>query len=202
MAERHDLAELTPTPVGERRSTAQAWDEATRPTRIPPSEEVDYTRRGRAAAGGLKQVHNLLRRELEAIQQLIDQVGRGDMAIVEAQKELRGMTMRQNNWSLGAYCASYCSLVAAHHHGEDTEIFPTLRAREPALTAVLDRLQQEHRVIHHLLDEVDRGLVDMVSGSATTADLAATVDRLTDALLSHLAYEEMQLLEAFARYYS
>ena len=29
------------------------------------------------------------------------------------------MTMRQNNWTLGAYCESYCRIVTGHHTLED-----------------------------------------------------------------------------------
>ena len=43
------------------------------------------------------------------------------------------MTMRQNDWTLGAYCASYCRVVTGHHSLEDAEVFPHLGARTPAL---------------------------------------------------------------------
>ena len=38
------------------------------------------------------------------------------------------MTMRQNDWALGAYCQSYCRLVTTHHTIEDQSMFPHLRA--------------------------------------------------------------------------
>ena len=41
------------------------------------------------------------------------------------------MTMRQNCWTLGTYCESYCRVVTTHHTIEDTSMFPRLRAAEP-----------------------------------------------------------------------
>jgi hypothetical protein len=201
MTELEEFPELVPTPLRPRLTQDQPWDEAERPARIAPLPASEYTTRGRAAARSLKMIHDHLRRELETIRDLVEQVAQGDLGAHEAQLGLGQMSMRQNNWALGAYCASYCRLVAAHHGGEDSEIFPTLRWREPALAPVLDRLQHEHVVIHGLLDAVDAGLVALVTGDVAAHKVRATVDTLSDALLSHLAYEESQLLEAFARYY-
>lgn len=96
------------------------------------------------------------------------------------------------------YCATYCTLVTQHHWGEDVEIFPRLRRGDDALAPVLDRLEEEHIVIHRLLDEIDATLVRIVTGHAGPADLGLVVDRLTDALLSHLSYEERELLAPMA----
>jgi hypothetical protein len=203
MTDLEQFPELLPTPLGPRLTQAQLWDDADRPARTVPSTgaEYTYTTRGRAAARSLKMIHDHLRRELETIRDLVEQVASGDLGMHEAQLGLGQMSMRQNNWALGAYCASYCRLVAAHHGGEDSEIFPNLRWREPALAPVLDRLAHEHVLIHELLDAVDAGLVALVSDDSAVEQMRDTVGTLSDALLSHLAYEELQLLEAFARYF-
>lgn len=201
MTDLADVPEFVPTPLGPRLTESELWDEAERPARAAPSPLVEYTTRGRAAARSLKMIHDHLRRELETIRDLVEQVARGDVGASEAQLGLGQMSMRQNNWALGAYCASYCRLVAAHHGGEDGEVFPTLRRVEPSLAPVLDRLQREHVLIHELLDTLDAGLVALVSGSSTVETMRGAVDALSDALLSHLVYEETQLLEALARYY-
>jgi hemerythrin-like domain-containing protein len=109
------------------------------------------------------------------------------------------MTMRQNNWTVGAYCASYCRLVTTHHSLEDQALFPRLRAADPRLEAVIDRLGEEHLVIHDVLERVDRALVAFVGGPDGAGALRATVDLLTDTLLSHLSYEERELVEPLSR---
>jgi Hemerythrin HHE cation binding domain len=65
---------------------------------------------------------------------------------------------------------------------------------------VLDRLQEEHRVIHGVLDTVDRALMNYIGQSGDTSELADAADLLTDTLLSHLAYEERELIDPLARY--
>jgi hypothetical protein len=65
--------------------------------------------------------------------------------------------------------------------------------------AVRDRLEQEHVVIHGVLEQVDRALVAFASGSEGDKQPCAAADLLADTLLSHLAYEERELVEPLAR---
>ena len=110
------------------------------------------------------------------------------------------MTLRQNAWVLGAYCATYCRTVTGHHTLEDRSILPYLRRVEPGLEPVVDRLQAEHVDIHHVLEDVDAALVRFVSDDDGAAVLREAVDLLTDVLLSHLSYEERELIEPLARF--
>ena len=63
----------------------------------------------------------------------------------------------------------------------------------------MDRLQAEHHIIHDVLEGVDKALVALVDGSGTIDGLRAAVDLLDDTLLSHLSYEERELVEPLAR---
>jgi hypothetical protein len=138
---------------------------------------------------------------------VVDQVRRGAITVGAARSVINTMAMRQNNWTLGAYCESYCRIVTGHHTLEDHSVFTHLRQREPDLGAVLDRLQEEHVVIHDVLEQVDDALVGLVGAPAYGADanaaldeLQRTLDLLTDTLLSHLSYEERELIEPLARH--
>jgi len=128
------------------------------------------------------------------------QVAAGVTGIAAARSQLNEMTMRQNNWTLGTYCESYCRVVATHHTIEDQSVFPHLRRQDPRLGPVLDRLEAEHHLIHDVLEGVDQALVGLVSGQDGRTELRAAVDQLTDALLSHLSYEERELIEPLARH--
>ena len=45
------------------------------------------------------------------------------------------MTMRQNNWTLGTYCESYCRVVTTHHTLEDQRHVPASAAGRPGVCA-------------------------------------------------------------------
>jgi hemerythrin-like domain-containing protein len=155
---------------------------------------------GQAASSELVQVHDMLRQELAAIRDVIAQVRAGSLAAGRARSEISQMTMRQNNWTMGAYCQSYCRIVTQHHSLEDVAVFPHLRAKDPALGPVLDRLQDEHVVIHGLLDSIDQALVEYIVKPDDTSAVQEAVGQLSDALLSHLGYEERELVEPLARH--
>ena len=109
------------------------------------------------------------------------------------------MTMRQNYWTLGAFCASYCRVVAIHHAIEDSAMFPELRAADASLGPVLDRLGQQHETIADLLEQVDDALVATVDDDRRLGEAQTAVAKLGDALLDHLAEEEAALLEPIGR---
>ena len=196
---------VTPTPDdGTRLTGILPWDEASRPTypvRPDPVEQAAYRPAQLAVPQHLKDVHDHLRAELTQVRDVVEQVVRGHLAVGAARSAVNAMTMRQNNWTLGAYCESYCRLVTGHHGLEDTGIFPHLRASDPDAVPVIDRLEEEHEVIHDVLDDVDRALVALVADEpGALGRLQHVVDVLTDTLLSHLAYEERELLHPLARY--
>ena len=193
---------LRPTPdTGERLTGDLAWDEPARPSLGEPAGTA-YSPAQQAQAHHLVDVHDGLRSELAQVREIVAQVRRGHLGVGEARSLINTMTMRQNAWTLGAYCESYCRVVATHHTLEDRSVFPHLRRSEPGLGAVLDRLEEEHEVIADVLDALDRALVAMVAddGSAALEAVQRQVDLLTDTLLSHLSYEERELLGPLARH--
>ncbi|WP_426504229.1 LLM class flavin-dependent oxidoreductase [Dactylosporangium sp. McL0621] len=191
----------TPTPDdGTRRSSERPWDESERPTGPASDPAVRYSARQRASGQHLIDVHNHLREELTQLQDLVEQVAAGAMDLGRARSMINTMAMRQNNWTLGTYCESYCRVVTTHHTIEDLSLFPRLRAADPGLVPVVDRLEAEHHVIADVLERVDQALVAMVSRPESIVAVRSAVDLLTDTLLSHLSYEERELVEPLSRY--
>ena len=96
-------------------------------------------------------------------------------------------------------------------------LLPLLRRRRPASRArgrrdlpppgperpeprpVIDRLADEHLVIHDAIQAIDRALVEHINHPEDYEPIQAAIDFLTDALLSHLSYEEHQIVEPLAR---
>lgn len=196
----YDRLGVHPTPDdGSRLGTSMPWDESTRPRRTESGPEVTYTARGAQMGKHLIDVHDMLRDELAQVRSIIEQVKANTLDVGSARSSLNEMTMKQNNWTLGAYCSRYCTTVTSHHNLEDTSVFPHLRSVERQLAPVLDRLEQEHVVIHDVIESVDRALVDFVAHPGDFTGLDDAVNALSDTLLSHLAYEEDQLVEPLAR---
>jgi hypothetical protein len=177
------------------------WDESTRPT-LAEATDAAYTSGQLTTVEHLVAIHDHLRSELDRVRDLIGQVRRGLLTVGEARASVNELTLRQNNWTLGAYCQSYCGFVNGHHTLEDASVFPHLRRSEPDAGPVLDRLHAEHGVIHHLLDDVDRALVALVrDGDAAALDhVEQAVEVLAERLFSHLAYEERELRGPLARH--
>jgi hemerythrin-like domain-containing protein len=196
----YDRLGVTPTPDdGTRLSSTPPWDETERPHRARSGPDVDYTRRGRLVGQHLIDVHDMLRTELHELRSVLSQVREGALDAGDARAALNDMALRQNDWTLGAFCARYCGAVTQHHGLEDDAIFPHLARSEPALSPVIDRLADEHLTIHDAVHAVDRALVDHINGPDSYEGIQSAIDFLTDALLSHLSYEEYEIVEPLSR---
>jgi hypothetical protein len=202
-AEESEYARLgiRPTPDdGKRLAGAMPWDESARPHRTPSAGDVVYSEQGRLVGQHLVDVHDMLRRELGELRDTLEQVAGGAKTEGEARSALNEMALRQNDWALGAFCARYCSLVTGHHGLEDDAIFPHLARSEPRVGEVIGRLTEEHLVIHDAVQAVDRALVEHMRDPSDYGRIRDAIDFLTDALLSHLSYEELELVEPLARH--
>jgi hemerythrin-like domain-containing protein len=70
---------------------------------------------------------------------------------------------------------------------------------DSTLAPVIDRLADEHLVIHDAIQAVDRSLVKHMNHPDDFEPIQEAIDFLTDALLSHLSYEEFEIVEPLAR---
>jgi iron-sulfur cluster repair protein YtfE (RIC family) len=199
----HDLSEREGSGAREteakRLPGGQVWDESTRPTAPPAPDGYSYSRRGRLIGSHLKDVHDHLRAELSQVRDLLRQVKQHQLTAAQAREQVNELSLRQNNWTLGAYCAQYCAIVTGHHGLEDQAVFPHLRRGDPGIAPVIDRLEAEHVIIHEVLMDVDRVLVKLITDPGELDEITEAVDVLTQTLLSHLAYEEREITEPLTR---
>jgi len=173
-------------------------DEATRP-RAPRHDGAIGTLSGRASAQMLVGVHAHLRSELDQIRDVVAEVTVGRSSAALARSLINELSMRQNYWSLGAFCATYCRVLTIHHAIEDASLFVDLKSRDAALAPVIERLSEEHEVVAAVLTRLDAALVAMIDDPQQLTRVQTEVERLADVLLSHLAYEEQELLAPIAR---
>ncbi len=78
-------------------------------------------------------------------------------------------------------------------------MFPGLRKEDAALSAVLNRLSEEHEIIAEVVEQFDRTLVAMMADPSGVEEVRRIANELEDALLSHLTYEENELLGPLGR---
>lgn len=173
-------------------------DEATRP-RAPRHDDAKTTRGGELSAQMLVNVHAHLRSELEQIRGVVAEVATGHSSPALARSLINRMSMRQNYWSLGAFCATYCRVLTIHHAIEDSNLFVDLKLRDAELAPVIERLSEEHEVVAAVLTRLDAALVAMVDEPEQLTEVQTEVERLANILLSHLDYEEQELLGQIAR---
>jgi hemerythrin-like domain-containing protein len=144
-------------------------------------------------------VHAHLRSELEQIRDVVAEVAAGHSTAAVARSLINEMSMRQNYWSLGAFCATYCRVLTIHHTIEDSNLFVDLKSRDAELAPVIERLSEEHEVVAAVLTRLDAAMVAMVDDAQHLSRVQTEVERLTEILLSHLDYEEEELLGPIAR---
>ena len=191
---------VTPTPAAATRlSSRTPWDESKRPRRPRSDPGVEYTERGRLIGKHLIDVHDMLRRELTELREILVKVREGALTAGSARSALNEMALRQNDWALGAFCSRYCGVVTQHHGLEDSGVFPHLAKADPTVAPVIQRLKDEHLVIHDAIQAVDEALVEHVIHPGGFTGIEGALDFLTDSLLSHLSYEEEELVEPLAR---
>jgi hypothetical protein len=199
--ERQSYGRRVPTEAGvpSARLANSTARHAAHETRRLVEEQEPISAIGRAGQQTLLAVHEHLRQELRRLRDTIHEVASGQASAAAARSFINQMTMRQNYWTLGAFCAAYCRVVSVHHAIEDQNMFRDLNRADPSLGPVLDRLQDQHEVIARLLTEVDAALVAMIEDEGRLSAARTAVDRLSETLLDHLSYEEEQLLGPIGR---
>jgi iron-sulfur cluster repair protein YtfE (RIC family) len=139
----------------------------------------------------LKLIHAMLRGDLEVCLKLADEVASGAPAAVITE-QIATLQTRSPLWTLQINCLYHCRVVHAHHGHEDADMFPALRRSNPALNAVVDKLEADHRAISDLLDGVEQAARDLddTAGNPARDQLVAALSKLEMDLLAHLALEE------------
>jgi iron-sulfur cluster repair protein YtfE (RIC family) len=139
----------------------------------------------------LKLIHQMLRSDLTVCRELAGEVAAGAPA-EDIAAQIVALQTRSPIWTLQVNCLYHCRVVHAHHGHEDADMFPALRRSNPELSAVVDKLEADHRAISSLLDDVEesaKGLDDAAVNPARQR-LVTALGRLEGDLLAHLAYEE------------
>ncbi|MFD4655348.1 nitroreductase/quinone reductase family protein [Kitasatospora sp. NPDC058444] len=136
----------------------------------------------RSLADKLLEAHTWLRAQLRHVRQEAHAHAPGWQATL-------GLQLRQ-------HCLAFCDGLTHHHTGEDSAIFPALARSHPELADVLARLDEQHRAIGRIKEE----LVALLARIAVTEPqrLRTELDRMSAELEAHLDFEEAELLPVLA----
>ncbi|MBY0339574.1 MAG: hemerythrin domain-containing protein [Rhodocyclaceae bacterium] len=93
----------------------------------------------------------------------------------------------------------YFELALPNHHAdEETDVFPALRSLDdPAVSAAIAALEQEHGVLHRMWDEMAPWLRRIVEGEAEPAP--ECLPRFVAAYAAHAEREEREVFSAIER---
>jgi Hemerythrin HHE cation binding domain len=143
-------------------------------------------------------VHAMIRRDLKTVRELAAATVNGDASAADVRDGVETLKTNGPLWRLKVNCLRYCALVHGHHNAEDALLFPRLRASNPELEKVVDRLEADHRKVSDLLDDVEAAagaLRGEINGDQRTR-IASALDELAEHLLEHLEFEEESVAEA------
>src|SRR5271165_250783 len=94
--------------------------------------------------------------------------------------------------ALLSHCLSFCTAIQAHHAGEDSHLFPALRAAAPELAPMIGKLMEDHALVAGILQQV-RALLAAARPPAAPGTLLRELDGLTAILESHFSFEERRI---------
>src|SRR6476646_10862229 len=147
-------------------------------------EEGSTDPRGEALLQELLWVHGIIRGNLAAIRQIVNEIVVCAPA-EEVRAQIDELAATSIVWRLRVDCMRYCHLVHSHHHLEDVAFFPFLCQANPTLQSVVDKLQSDHVVVSDYLDAVEAAAARIVKYESARSDLAAALTDLSEHLITH-----------------
>ncbi len=142
----------------------------------------------------LQWVHEKIRPDLAVCEDLAERIADG-LSPEQVRAEIRELQTNSPLWRLRVNCLYYCRFVHSHHHAEDVMLFPALRASDPAMVPVADRLEADHRLVSDLPDEVEAAADALVLEDAVDirARIITALGNLRVELIAHLSYGEQMV---------
>lgn len=172
----------------------------TRPA-MPPLEGVSDAQR--RAGLQLTHIHQMHLRDMTQIRAFLQQLRAGKVTAKEFAVQVGAAQLTKNMRLFGTLCGRECQVLNFHHDAEEHMIFPELKRQNiPALSAVVERLKQEHLIVHELLDRLEGAAQNLVhETSPQNLTMAEEIfEQLYAVVVSHFGYEESELQEALGKY--
>ena len=181
------------------RTTITLLDDSTRPT-APKIEGVTPAQRRLGKRLALIHAHHL--EQINQVRWVMEQVEAGEQSAATLVDAISSMQMTNNYRLFGNLCGRECQMLTLHHTIEDHHMFPALRQGSDGLKKVVDRLSEEHLIIHQLLEALEAGARNAVTrpDRETFTELKKAFVALERFVRSHFGYEQEELEEALGYY--
>lgn len=175
-------------------------DERTRP-KAPKIEGATpaQSRQGRHLA----MIHGMHLQQIAHVERMIRQIESGEAEMERLGQAISGLQMASNYRQFGNLCGRECQLLNFHHSAEDQQIFPALMRGSEGLRLVVERLREEHAVIHGLIEEMEARAMSLIRTPDPSGfqALKLTFVTLVEIVRSHFGYEQSELEEALGYYH-
>jgi hemerythrin-like domain-containing protein len=105
---------------------------------------------------------------------------------------------------IGSFCENVIEFLRVHHTGEDELIYPVLEERCPDSRSELERINDQHELLHAPMD-AGRSAVATWQAAPSTDNAQAVIDAIgsiAEPLRPHLAEEETVLLPIASKWMS
>lgn len=174
-------------------------DESTRP-KVPRIEGA--TPGHRQQGRHLAMIHAMHLQQIAEVEQVIRQIESGEAKLARLGEATSSLQMASNYRLFGNLCGQECQFLNFHHTAEDRQIFPALMNGSEGLRLVVERLMEEHTVIHGLIEQMEAQAVSLMQApdAAGFQTLKQTFATLVETVRSHFGYEQSELEEALGYY--
>ncbi len=175
-------------------------DETSRP-KAPKIEAVTPAQRRHGQR--LAMIHGLHLHEIAEVEVIIAQIEAGVAIPAKAADAVTNLKLLTNFRSFGNLCGRECRNLTLHHLAEDERIFPALSSGGgDGLRRVIQRLTQEHLVIHALVERLWAQARSLLESPEPTnfAALKETFSTVAITVRSHFGYEQSELEDAIGFY--
>ena len=157
----------------------------------------------RRAGLHLAAIHRMHLQDMNRMGIFLEHLKQGKITAVAFADSINKIELNQNMRMFGTLCGRECQVLNFHHDAEEQMIFPELeRQNIDALSKIVERLRQEHLVVHELLKRLEEAADKLIKDTSTSNfdEITEMFEQLHKVVKSHFGYEETELREALGKF--
>ena len=157
----------------------------------------------RRAGLHLAAIHRMHLQNMNRMGIFLEHLKQGKITAAAFADSVNKSELSQNMRMFGTLCGRECQVLNFHHDAEEQMIFPELeRQNIDALSKIVERLRQEHLVVHELLKRLGAAADKLIKDTSTSNfdEITEIFEQLHKVVKSHFGYEETELREALGKF--